>query len=30
VGLSIVAELLAVHARRTPRHLREREEAIHA
>jgi xanthine/CO dehydrogenase XdhC/CoxF family maturation factor len=30
VGLSIVAELLAVHARRTPRHLRERVEAIHA
>jgi len=30
VGLSIVAELLAVHARRTPRHLREREESIHA
>ena len=30
VGLSIVAELLAVHARRQPRHLRERTEAIHA
>jgi xanthine dehydrogenase accessory factor len=29
VGLSIVAELLAVHARRKPRHLRERKEAIH-
>ena len=30
VGLSIVAELLAVHAHRKPRHLRERTEAIHA
>jgi xanthine dehydrogenase accessory factor len=30
VGLSIVAELLAVHAHRQPRHLRERLEAIHA
>ena len=30
VGFSIVAELLAVHAGRTPRHLRERAEAIHA
>ena len=29
VGFSIVAELLAVHARRTPIHLRERAEAIH-
>jgi xanthine dehydrogenase accessory factor len=30
VGLSIVAELLAVHAHRKPRHLRERAESIHA
>ncbi len=30
VGLSIVAELLAVHAHRKPRHLRERVESIHA
>ena len=30
VGLSIVAELLAVRARRPPRSLRERAEAIHA
>jgi xanthine dehydrogenase accessory factor len=30
VGLSIVAELLAVHAHRKPRHLRERLESIHA
>jgi xanthine dehydrogenase accessory factor len=30
VGLSIVAELLAVRARRVPRNLRERAEAIHA
>ena len=30
VGLSIVAELLAVHAHRKPRHLRERAEPIHA
>jgi xanthine dehydrogenase accessory factor len=30
VGLSIVAELLAVHAHRKPRHLRERMESIHA
>ena len=30
VGLSIVAELLAVHSHRKPRHLRERSEAIHA
>ena len=30
VGISIVAELLAVRAGRTPRHLRERAEAIHA
>jgi xanthine dehydrogenase accessory factor len=30
VGLSIVAELLAVRARRSPRHLRERAESIHA
>jgi xanthine dehydrogenase accessory factor len=30
VGLSIVAELLAVRARRMPLHLRERAEAIHA
>jgi xanthine/CO dehydrogenase XdhC/CoxF family maturation factor len=29
VGLSIVAELLAVRAGRAPRHLRERKEAIH-
>jgi xanthine dehydrogenase accessory factor len=29
VGLSIVAELLAVRARRQPQHLRERAEAIH-
>jgi xanthine/CO dehydrogenase XdhC/CoxF family maturation factor len=30
VGLSIVAELLAVRAGRAPRHLRDRTEAIHA
>ena len=30
VGLSIVAELLSVRARRQPKHLRERAEAIHA
>jgi xanthine dehydrogenase accessory factor len=30
VGLSIVAELLSVRARRQPQHLRERAEAIHA
>jgi xanthine/CO dehydrogenase XdhC/CoxF family maturation factor len=30
VALSVVAEIMAVHARREPRHLREREEAIHA
>jgi xanthine dehydrogenase accessory factor len=30
VGVSIVAELLAVLSCRTPRHLREREEAIHS
>jgi len=30
VGISIVAELLAVRARRTPRNLRERGEPIHA
>jgi xanthine/CO dehydrogenase XdhC/CoxF family maturation factor len=29
VGLAIVAELLAVRSGRAPRHLREREEAIH-
>jgi xanthine dehydrogenase accessory factor len=29
VGLSIVAELLAVRSGRTPRHLRDRTEAIH-
>jgi xanthine dehydrogenase accessory factor len=30
VGLAVVAELLAVRSSRTPRHLRERREAIHA
>jgi xanthine dehydrogenase accessory factor len=30
VGLSVIAELLAVRAGRAPRHLRERKEAIHA
>jgi xanthine dehydrogenase accessory factor len=30
VGLSVVAEILAVRACRTPRHLRERKEPIHA
>jgi xanthine dehydrogenase accessory factor len=30
VGVAIVAELLAVRARRQPHHLRERAEAIHA
>jgi xanthine dehydrogenase accessory factor len=29
VALSVVAELLAVWSRRTPRHLRERQEAVH-
>jgi len=30
IAISIVAELLAVHAGRPPRHLRERDSAIHA
>ena len=30
IALSIVAELMAVRAARTPRHLREKENAIHA
>lgn len=30
IALSIVAELMAVRAARTPRHLREKESAIHA
>jgi xanthine dehydrogenase accessory factor len=30
VAISIVAEMLAVNARREPRHLRERKEGIHA
>ena len=29
VAVSIVAELLAVHSGRSPRHLRDRAEAIH-